>query len=249
MVLKEKIDERRDLVEMNLFDHLRELRTRLIHIISAVLLCAVACYYFTGNLFDWLAAPFTEAFPKHQLIGTGPAEAFTLKISVSIFAGIILALPYVFLQLWKFIAPGLYEEERKLVVPFVALTTLCFLVGIAFCYYFVLPYSFAFFKAEYASVNLAPQIKMSEHLSLTIKALIGFGVVFELPILAFCFARLGLLTYKALIGAGRYVVVAIFIIAAILTPPDVVSQMLMVMPMLVLYAISILVVRFTQKRD
>lgn len=246
--LKEKIDERRDLSEMTLMEHLSELRTRLVHVIGSVLVTTIACYYYTTVVFDWLSGPYTVAFPNYQLIGTGPAEAFTLKITVSIFAGLIVALPYIFYQVWQFISPALHDNERPYVLPFIFVTTVCFLCGIIFCYYCVLPYSFAFFRDEYESVRLAPQIKMSEYLELTIKALIGFGVVFELPVLAFCFARFGILTHKALLSSARYVIVAIFIIAAVLTPPDVVSQMLMVAPMLVLYGVSILVVKCAEKK-
>lgn len=245
--LHEKIEERRDLSELSILEHLNELRTRLINVIISVIVLGFCSYYFSESIFLWLSAPFNEAFKNHQLIGTGPAEALTLKITVSMFTGALVACPYIFYQIWKFISPGLHAHEKRLVLPFVSITTFCFLSGVFFCYYFVLPYSFAFFAGQYDSVNLAPQVKMSEHLELTLQILAGFGVVFELPVLSFCLARLGILTYKAVLGAVRYIIVGIFIFAAIFTPPDVISQMLMVIPMMILFGISILIVKLAER--
>jgi sec-independent protein translocase protein TatC len=161
------------------------------------------------------------------------------KLMVGIVGGFLLSLPLTFYQLWLFIAPGLHDHERRFVLPFVALSTLCFLAGAAFCYEFVLPVAFTFFSGEFQSLNVAPQIRMEEYLSFTIKFLLVFGAIFELPILSYFLARGGLLTHRWLLEKIRYSVVVIFIVAAILTPPDVVSQLLMAGPLLVLYALCI----------
>ena len=240
-------ESRRQFIEMGLMDHLTDLRSCIIHCVVSVVITSFIAFYFSDVFFDWLRRPVVATFGEHVLIGTGPAEALTLKMSVAIFAGVIFALPYIFFQLWKFISPGLYDSEKKYVLPFVFITTACFLGGVLFCYYLVVPVSFAFFKEQYNSINLVPQIRLSEHIQLTVKMLVGFGTVFELPVISYILARTGLLTAKKMIAAFRYVIVGIFIAAAILTPPDALSQILMATPMLFLYCISILVVKLGER--
>lgn len=235
--------------EMGILEHLHELRKRLIRSLLAIFILGIASYSFCDPLFVWLCAPFKEAFPNDPLVGTSPADAIVIKITVSFFAGALLALPIVFHEVWKFISPGLYESEKKWVIPFILLTTLCFVAGVLFCYYEILPVSFRFFQEQYLSIELKPQVTLSSHLQLTLQCLVAFGLIFELPILSFCLARLGMLSYETILGGFRYIIVAIFIAAAVLSPPDVISQMLMAIPMLVLYGISILVVRFTEKKS
>lgn len=233
--------------DMGILEHLSELRSRLIRIFTALLLFTGLGYYYVQFFFQWLSGPYHVAFPDTPLIGTGPAEAFTLKITIALFAGIIFSLPYIFYELWVFILPGLHEHEQKLALPFVIITTICFLLGILFCYHGVLPFSFAFFREEYASVGLTPQIRMSEYLSLTAKLLLAFGVIFEFPVLAFILGRLGILTSDMLTSSFRYVIAGIFIVSAVLTPPDVISQLLMVAPMIVLYGVSVLILKLVEK--
>jgi sec-independent protein translocase protein TatC len=225
--------------QMGLMDHLRELRKRLIISIVVVGLGALFAYVYASDLFDILYAPFYAAFASAPLIGTAPAEAWTLKLKVSVFAGAIITSPILFYQLWQFVAPGLYAHERKLVVPFVLVSTLLFCTGVVFCYYAVLPFTFAFFKGEYESIKVTPTIKVGEHLSMTVTALLGFGGVFELPVLTFFLARAGIIDHRFLIEWFRHAVVVIFIVAAVLTPPDVLTQFLMAGPLLLLYGISI----------
>lgn len=234
--------------EMHLFEHLRELRKRLLFIALGLLAASTAAYSFSGEIFALLAAPYNAQFPNQMLIGTGPAEAFLLKIKVALFAGAIVSSPFTFLQFWLFIAPGLYDNERKLVIPFVISTSALFLFGVYFCYTAVVPVAFSFFADEYRSVGITPAIRMSEHLTVLTQALLGFGAVFEMPVLAFFLARVGLITHRTLIDGGRYAIVIIFIVSAILTPPDVLSQFLMAIPLLLLYALSILIVRITQPK-
>lgn len=235
--------------DMNLMDHLRELRTRLLYAFAAIAVATICCFMASAWLFDLLTRPFHETFSGFELIGTGPAEAFVLKLKAAFFAGIVLASPVIFMQVWLFIAPGLYEHERKMAVPFVIFTTLLFAIGVGFAYEIVIPYAFEFFKAEYQSIGVTPTIRISEFLSITIRILLGFGLVFETPMIAFFLGRLGLITDAFLIQYFRHAIVLIFIVAALLTPPDLVTQILMAVPLVILYGVSILIVRFTGRTE
>lgn len=234
---------------MGLMDHLRELRKRLFVCALAVFVGAVASYSYAGEIFAVLCRPFFAAFPNSPLIGTAPAEAWFLKLKVSIFSGIFLVSPYLFYQLWRFVSPGLHSSERRQVVPFVILSTLLFGCGAYFCYSTVLPLSLAFFFDEFRSIGVTPTIRLSDHLSMSLTTIVGFGSVFELPLLAYFLARAGAITHHTLIHYFRHAVVAIFIIAAILTPPDVLSQCLMAGPLLLLYGVSIVVALLAGRRD
>lgn len=226
---------------MGLMDHLRELRRRLLICLLVVLVGAVASYSYAAILFDVLCKPFFAAFPGSPLIGTAPAEAWFLKLKVSAFAGTIVTAPILFYQLWRFISPGLYHREKSYVIPFVFLSTLLFCLGAYFCYAMVLPLSLAFFFEEFRSIGVTPTIKLSDHLSMTVTTILAFGLVFELPLLSLFLARAGVLTHKTLLHYFRHAIVAIFVIAAVLTPPDVLSQLLMAGPLIVLFLISIAV--------
>lgn len=224
---------------MGLMAHLRELRKRLIISFIVISLGAVASYMYAGELFSILCAPYFEAFPHSPLIGTSPTEAWVLKLKVSVFAGMILTSPILFYQLWLFIAPGLYTHEKKMVLPFIVLSTLLFVGGAYFCYRMVLPLSFAFFHDEFISIGVTPTIKIGDQISMTITALAGFGVVFELPLLTFFLARVGVIDHTFLIEWFKHAVIIIFVVAAVLTPPDVLTQFLMAGPLLLLYGLSI----------
>ena len=171
-----------------------------------------------------------------------------IRLKVAFFAGALLVSPLLFAQVWLFVAPGLYPQERKLFVPFIFITTTLFLFGVWLCYTMVLPIAYDFFNAEYRAVGVTPTIKISEHLSTMVTTLLGFGVVFEMPVLAFLLGRLGVLTHHTLIRGARYAIVLFFVIAAVLTPPDVLSQFLMAGPLVLLYGVSILVVKYTARR-
>jgi sec-independent protein translocase protein TatC len=226
---------------MPLLGHLEELRSRLIKALIAISLAFVPTYIFAGTLFELLIQPLHQAGTSPvSLIGTSPAEAFFTKLKVSFIAALFLSSPIIFYQLWRFVAPGLYEHERRYVMPFVFFATFFFLAGAWFCHALVLPVSYAFFLEQYESISVQATLRISEYLSFTARMLLAFGVTFELPVFAFFFARIGLITYKALLGFARYAIVLIFIVAAVLTPsPDVASQVLLAAPLLVLYALSI----------
>jgi sec-independent protein translocase protein TatC len=226
---------------MPLLGHLEELRARLIKALLAVGVSFLPAYIFATDLFQVLTQPLQQAtLAPVTLIGTSPAEAFFTKLKVSFIAALFLASPAVFYQVWQFVAPGLYEHERRYVVPFVLFASFFFLLGAGFCYVVVLPVGYAFFLEQYADIAVQPTLRISEYLTFTARMLLAFGITFELPVLAFFFARVGLITYKTLLGAFRYAVVFIFILAAMLTPgPDVASQLLLASPLLLLYSLSI----------
>lgn len=236
-----KRDAKYDDRTMPLLGHLTELRLRLIKALLGIAFAFAPAYFFAGELFALLTQPLHQVSSTPPiLIGTGPTEAFFTKLKVSFIAALFLASPVVFYQVWQFIAPGLYESERRYALPFVFFATLFFLVGAGFCHIVVLPVGYAFFIDQYKSIGVEATLRISEYLTFTSRMLLAFGVTFELPVLTFFFARIGLVTYKTLLGAYRYAIVLIVIVAAMLTPgPDVASQLLMAAPLLILYTLSI----------
>lgn len=234
---------------MDLMQHLSELRKRIFYSLIAITICAIFSYFFSSEVFNILSEPYFKSFTNESLIGTGPAEAFLLKIKTACFVGALIASPVLFLQFWLFIAPGLYSNEKKMLVPFVFSATLLFIGGVSFCYYNVLPIAFEFFYNQYSSIGVTPTIRITEHLSLIIKILLGFGLVFEIPVISFFLARVGVLSSSLMINSWKYVLVSSFIIGALLTPPDVISQFLMAIPLMILYSLSILIVKAVEKKE
>lgn len=229
---------------MPFLDHLQELRGCLVRSCLALIAGSIFCFSWSSEIFSLLTTPLFTAFKDVSLIGTGPAEAFIVKLKVSIVAGIILTSPYSFFELWRFIAPGLYKEEKKAALPFVLFSTLFFLFGVSFCYILIFPFTFGFFMDEFVSIGVSPTIKIGEYLAFAVELLSIFGMIFELPVLTFLLARLGLVSYRWLIDKFRYATVGIFIVAGVLTPPDVVTQLLLAGPLLVIYGICILIAKF-----
>ncbi len=227
---------------MPLIEHLKELRTRVIRSLVAVLIGFLIAYAFADRLFELLTWPLrTAGHNKVLLIGTGVGEAFFTKLKVALIAGFFLGSPAVFLEIWKFIAPGLYETERRLAKPFVFSATAFFLAGGYFCWAVVFRIGYAFFLSQYASIGVTPTLRISEYLAFSAKLLLAFGVTFEMPIFAFFLTRLGVVDYRAMIQYFRYAVLAIFVVAVALTPPDMISPFLLAVPLLLLYGLSIAV--------
>jgi len=233
--------EPEDDVRMPLTAHLEELRTRIIRALVATVAGGGLAWLAIERIVTFLLAPLAALRPGESLIiGTGVTEAFFTKLKVAVIAGVFLASPIIFYQLWRFIAPGLYDREKRVALPFSIAASMFFVSGAAFCYWLVFPVAFSFFLDEFASIGVAAQIRVSEYLSFASRMLLAFGVTFELPVLTFFLARIGLVTHQTLITWWRYAVVVIFIVAAVLTPgPDIASQMMMATPLLILYAISI----------
>jgi sec-independent protein translocase protein TatC len=242
-------DTNESLDQMTIFEHLKDLRVRLIYSIIIVTIGTIITFSFSSVIFNFLAKPYLAFFPPDSLIGTGPAEAFVLRIKVAFFSSIIITCPFLFHQLWLFVAPGLYESEQKMVLPFVAFTTILFLLGSGLCYLYILPITYSFFLSQYEIISVSPQIRISEHISLTLNLLISFGLCFEIPIITFFLARFRILTHHHLISWFRYAVVGCFVIGAILTPPDVVTQILFAVPLLILYIISIFVAKYSAPKE
>lgn len=235
--------------EMPFLDHLRELRKRLIIACCAIGVGAILCFTWSEALFSILTSPLRNSFSNLTLIGTGPADAFVIKLKLSIIAGLVLTSPISFYQLWLFVVPGMHENERKFAIPFVWASTAFFLVGILFCFNVVLPTAFHYFSDEFGSISVTPNIRVGEYLGFATTFLLIFGVVFEMPVLCYFLARMGLVTHKLLIEKGRMAIVIIFIAAGVLTPtPDVLSQMLLAGPLLVLYALCIGVAYWVEKK-
>ena len=236
--------------EMPLIEHLDEIRKRLIRALLAVFVFSVVGFYFAEHIFKFLSAPLIEILPEYQdkMIYTSLPEVFFVYIKVGIFAGIICSAPILFYQLWKFVSPALYPDERSGVVAFVLVSTLFFLAGASFCYYQIFPWGFQFFIG-FTSDSITPMITLKEYLKFTTRLILVFGLVFEMPILSAFLARIGLVTPKLLRKNRHYAIILIFMLAAFLTPPDVVTQLMLATPMMVLYEISIVAaIIFGRKR-
>lgn len=229
--------------------HLEELRSCLIKSCLAVLVAFLGCFAFAETLFSVLTAPLLRLeTPGLTLIGTGVPEAFFTKIKVAFIASVFLSLPIILWQAWRFIAPGLYEHEKRYARSFVFFGTLFFLLGAWFCYEVIFQVAYSYFLRRYQAMNIRPAIRIGEYLSFSSKLLLAFGVIFELPVFAYFLTRIGLIDHLFLIHQFRYAILFIFFLAAILTPPDIVSQVLLALPLTLLYAISIGVAYFARQK-
>ena len=226
---------------MTFTEHLEELRWRLLKSVGAIALAFGLCYFQSDRIFGFMIAPLKGALqPGQSLIGTGVTEAFFIEMKVGLVGGLFLASPVIFYQIWRFLAPGLLGDEKKMVVPFVLCATAFFVGGAYFCYRVVLPVAFAYFVDQYLSLGVSPEIRIGEYFSFFFRMVLAFGVTFELPVFTFFLVRLGILNYRLMWRSFRYAIVLIFIAAAILTPtPDVINQTLLAAPMLLLYLLSI----------
>jgi sec-independent protein translocase protein TatC len=235
--------------KMSLTEHLIELRKRLFRIIIALTIGFGGCYYYKDLVFDIITKPLTKVLPKNgYLIYTGLTEAFFVYMKLAFFASLIITSPFILYQIWKFISPGLLPKEKKYVVPFVLSSTLLFTGGVLFGYFIALPPAFEFF-VSFNNQYLQAMISFRDYLSLFVTFLLGFGLSFELPIFIFFLAKLGIVNAKMLSQQRKYAILIIFIVAAILTPsPDALSQILMAIPLMFLYEVSIFVARFAGKR-
>jgi len=234
------------LPEAPLTEHLAELRTRLIRIVLAVTIGTVVAFTKANYLFEILKMPLLKVNPNLKLYFLSPTEPFFTAFKISFLAGFILVSPFVFYQIWKFIEPALYEHEKKLVFPFVIFTTLFFIIGCLFSFYLVLPVAIGFF-INFGNIQLGAEaiFSVKEYISFVLRMILAFGLTFELPVLLSLLARLGLVTPKFLMKSRPYFIVLAFIIAAIITPtPDAISQLMLAIPLILFYEVSILMAKY-----
>jgi sec-independent protein translocase protein TatC len=243
---------------MPLLDHLVELRRRLIWSIVAFMIAFVVSYYFSNRIYFFLAEPLagvlrSQGHSDPRLIYTQLYEAFFTRIKVAFFAAAFIAFPVIANQIWLFVAPGLYRSEKRALLPFLIATPVLFFLGAALAYYFVFPFAWRFFASFQSEtggggvpIELLPRV--SEYLDLVMKLIFAFGLTFELPVLLTLLAKVGIISSKGLRRYRRYAWVGMFVIAAILAPPDVITQSGLALPLIGLYEISILAARMVEPK-
>ena len=240
-------EEPEKLAEGTLISHLLELRDRLLRALMAVGLAFLPCVYYSNDLFSFLAQPLLAKLPQgSNLIATGVMSPFTTPFKLSFFAALMMAMPYVIYQLWAFVAPGLYRHERRFAVPLLISSILLFYVGIGFAYYFVFPVMFEFF-AHTTPKGVAMMTDINNYLDFVVTMFFCFGVAFEVPVAVVLLVLMGIVSVEKLKRSRGYVLIGIFILAALLTPPDAVSQCSLAIPMYLLYEGGILMARLMSR--
>ena len=243
--------------EGGFFTHLVELRKRLIHSLIFLTLLFAICYYFSEHIYGFLVDPYAEAVKNddinRRLIFTALQEAFITYLKVSFFAAFFFTSPFILIQIWKFIAPGLYKHEKQTIMPYLIATPILFFLGGLLVYYLVMPLAIKFFlsfESKGLATNLPIQLeaKVNEYLSLVMKLIFAFGLSFQLPVVLSLLARIGVIDSKFLKERRKYVVVIIFAAAAVLTPPDPITQIGLAIPLLILYELSIFSVNIIEKK-
>lgn len=234
----------------SIFDHFRELRARLLRIAIAIVVGFGICWFFHEQIAAIVYHPLVVALPEGEtssIIFTGVAEGFLTHMKLAIVAGIFLMSPFIFYQIWAFIAPGLYSEEKRFILPVAVSSGLCFIAGGLFCYFVVFPNAFRFFMT-YSDGPFTAMPSMKEYFGFTMQLMIAFGLIFEMPLFCFFLAKMGVIRADSMRRFRRYFIVIAFILGAFLTPPDPLSQFLMAGPLLLLYEFSILIVSLTGKK-
>jgi sec-independent protein translocase protein TatC len=252
MAIIRDIDDR----QMPLLDHLIELRNRLMYSCAALFLGFLVCYFFAQNIYDFLVQPLADIYQGQtgrRMIYTGLAEAFFTYVKVAFWAGAFLTFPFVATQLWLFIAPGLYKNEKQAFLPFLLATPVLFFLGGAMAYYIIFPLAWRFFVSfETAggdgSLPIELEARVAEYLSLVMKMIFAFGLSFQLPVGLTLMGRVGLISSQQLVQNRKFAIVGVFVVAAIITPPDIISQIGLAIPILLLYEISIIAVRMIELR-
>lgn len=242
--------------EAPLITHLMELKTRLIRALLVWFAATILCYVYAEDIYNFIIRPLAEAFGPdsgRRLIATGLTETFVTYIRIAVYGGFFIGFPVIAAQVYLFVAPGLYKHERGILAPYLVIAPLLFILGAAFAYYLVLPKAWHFFVSfeippGEAALPLVVEAKVSEYLSLVMQIVLAFGLSFQLPVLLTLLVRTGLVTTRALARGRRYAVVILLTVAAFITPPDLLSQVLLFIPLYALYELSILVGKRVEKR-
>ena len=243
-----------DETQAPLLDHLIELRSRLVRCVAALVIAFSICLYFADRILGFLIQPLKKAFAdgEGQLIFTKLYEVFFVELKVALFAGFCISFPYIANQLWAFIAPGLYAKEKKAFLPFLVATPFLFLAGASLAYYVVMPTAFAWFlgfEGSAGGLEIQALPTANEYLGLVMQFILAFGMSFLLPVLLLLLHRAGIVTRAQLVSARRYVIVLVVTLAAVITPPDPGSQLLLAIPLLLLFEGSLVLMRIFDKRD
>lgn len=238
-----------------LIDHLIELRSRLMKSLIAIAIAFIACFFFAKDIYNILLVPYEKArgsVEDLQLIYTAPQEYFFTQVKLAFFGALFLAFPVIASQIYMFVAPGLYRNERKAFLPFLVATPILFLMGAALVYFVFMPLVMRFFLSmeqhEPGQATISLLARVSDYLNLIMTLVFAFGLVFQLPVVLSLLARVGMITSETLKGTRRYAILAAFVVAAVLTPPDPLSQIGLAVPTILLYEVSILVVRVIERR-
>lgn len=235
--------------EDTFISHLVELRNRLMRSVVAVVVVFVCLFPWASNIYDLLALPMMQALPEGtRMIATGVVAPFFVPMKVTLMVAFVLALPFVLYQAWAFIAPGLYAHEKRLGLPLVVGSTVLFMCGMAFCYFFVFGTVFKFI-ASFAPKSITPAPDIEQYLSFVMSMFLAFGLTFEVPVFVIVLAKMGIVNVAKLKEARPYVIVGAFVVAAVVTPPDVVSQLMLAIPMCLLYELGVFLARFVTRRD
>ncbi|MCA0978116.1 twin-arginine translocase subunit TatC [Qipengyuania flava] len=237
-----------------LLDHLIELRSRLVRCVAALVVAFSVCLYFADEILGFLIQPLKQAFPdgEGQLIFTKLYEVFFVELKVALFAGFCLSFPYIANQLWAFVAPGLYAKEKKAFLPFLVATPFLFIAGASLAYFVVMPTAFTWFlgfEGTAGGLEIQALPTANEYLGLVMQFILAFGMSFLLPVLLLLLHRAGIVTRSQLAGARRYVIVFVVTLSAVITPPDPGSQLLLAVPLLILFEGSLLLMRVFDRRD
>lgn len=236
--------------EESFISHLVELRDRIIRSLVVVLIAFAVCFYFSGEIMKFLSQPLYQALPPgHKPIFTDQAGAFFTLTKVAFLSGVLVSLPWILYQAWAFVAPGLYEHEKKFAFPLITSSVFFLVVGIAFAYTFVLPAAYKFFFAFASRTGADVLQDLQKYWDFTLAIFFGFGVSFEVPVVVMLLIKLGIVTQAQLRSWRRYVIVGAFVLAAVLTPPDVISQFMLAVPLILLYELGIFMGGFLRARS
>lgn len=242
-----------DETQAPLLDHLIELRTRLVRCVAALGVAFAICLYFAEDIFGFLVRPLTAAFPQGEgrLIYTKLYEAFFVEIKVALFAAFLISFPIIANQLWAFVAPGLYAKEKKAFLPFLVATPVLFTLGASLAYFVVMPTAFRWFlgfEGSRGGLKMEALPGTGDYLDLVMQFILAFGISFLLPVLLMLLNRAGIVSRAQMAGARRYLIVGIFIVAAVITPPDIVSQLLLATPLILLFEGSLVLMWFAERK-